>query len=200
MTLIVAGCAQSRLDFKEEPLTGQKYCVASNKLIASKNSESADFSLKYTKEDSLKKAPLRATLGVFQKGREYNINPHESLKLIIDGVSYNIDITNSFQNPLEVVTHNPISLPGGTLMLGSVNELTARAMLFFLSLDYLSKMITAKRVEFEISAPSTENSPNSQGYPIVLELNPESIAFLKDFQDKCVNNFPSQSLPLEVGV
>lgn len=191
IVIALAGCAPSRLDFKEEPLTGEKYCVASNKLIASKNSETAEFSLKYLKEDFLRKAPIKATLAISQKGREYNINPNEILKLIVDKETYNLDITNSFQVPLEIAESRPISIPGGTFMLGSIKECTKRQMSFFLTLEYLSKITEAKQVFFEISIPSTESSTALQKYPILLELNPESIEFLKEFQHKCVNNFPN---------
>lgn len=64
-------------------------------------------------------------------------------------------------------------------------------MSFFLTLEYLSKITEAKQVFFEISIPSTESSTALQKYPILLELNPESIEFLKEFQHKCVNNFPN---------
>lgn len=194
IAVILAGCARPELEFKKEPLTGQEYCVASNKLLTLKNSEHAELSLKYTKEASAEKAPIKATLYIAQNGREYNINPHEALKLYIDGTPYHLNLINSFQEPLEVINHHSAYLPsGGTLRFGTVKEVTRRQMSFFLPQDYLSKMVAAKRVAFEISSSLNGDSLALQGHPIILELSPENISFLQEFKNKCVNNFLNQS-------
>lgn len=190
--ILLAGCARSpELGFKKEPLTGQEYCVASHKLLTLKNSERAELSLKYTKEASAEKSPIKATLYIAQNGREYHINPHETLKLFVDGAPYPLNVVNSFQEPLEIVT--PASVCGGAVMPGTATEITRRQMSFFLPQDSLSKMTAAKRVAFEISSPATENTVALRGYPIILELNPESISFLQEFKNKCVTNFFNQS-------
>jgi hypothetical protein len=187
LCLILSGCGPSRLDFREEPLTREKYCVASNKLIPVKNSTEADFTLRYTKDDSLKQAPLKASLHISQNGREYNINSSELLSLIVDGDSYNLPIAHSSQIPLEVADYNTVAVGAGTMRFGSVSEVTRRKMAFYISVDYLKKILAAKRVTFEISLPSSD----SKGYPILLDLNSESITFLKEFEQKCVNSFPN---------
>jgi hypothetical protein len=194
LAILLSGCARPELEFKKEPLTGQEYCVASDKLLPLKNSENGSLSLKYAKGSSVDKASIKATLYIAQNGREYNINPHETFTLFIDGIPYALNIVNSFQDPLEVINHHSAYLPSGaTLRFGTVKEITRRQMSFFLPLDYLSKMIAAKRVAFEISSPSTGSSFASQGYPITLELSKEGISFLQEFKNKCINNFLNQS-------
>ncbi len=192
IAILLAGCARSpELEFKKEPLTGEEYCVSSNKLLTLKNSERAELSLKYTKEASAGKSPIKATLYIAQNGREYNINPHETLNLFVDGVPYPLNVLSSFQDPLEIVT--PASVSGRTFMPGTATEITRKQMSFFLPQDALSKMVTAKRVTFEISSSATGNPLALRGYPIVLELNPESISFLQEFKNKCISNFLNQS-------
>ncbi len=192
IAMLLAGCARSpELEFKKETLTGEEYCIASNKLLALKNSERAELSLKYTKEASIQKSPIKATLYIVQNGREYNINPYETLKLFVDGTPYPLNVLNSFQEPLEIVTS--ASVCGRAVAPGTATEITKRQMSFFLPQDSLAKMVAAKRVVFEISSPATGNSVTSRGYPIILEINPENISFLQEFKSKCISNFLNQS-------
>ncbi|MDF3033763.1 MAG: hypothetical protein K0R76_717 [Alphaproteobacteria bacterium] len=192
IALLVAGCARSGLEFKKERLTGEEYCITESKLLTVKNSEFAVLSLKYSHGDSEEKAPIKADLYIQQSGREYHINPHETLRLYIDGTPFILTVTSSFQDAVEAPQHHSIFIPTGTVTFGSIKEITIRQLLFFLPQDYLSKMVNAKRIIFEISSSSTNSSKNLQKYPVLLELNQDSISTFQEFKNKCVNNFLNQ--------
>lgn len=193
IALLLAGCARSELEFKKEPLTGEEYCVVKSKLLAVKSSELADFSLKYAKGNAGEKAPIKANLFITQSGREYHINPHETLKLYIDGVPHALTIHSSFQDPREVPEHYSVFVPTRAITLGSIKEVTVRWISFFLPQDYLTKMVNAKRVVFEISS-DTHNPTDSTRYPIILEITPENISLIQEFKNKCVNNLHQSGL------
>ena len=150
--VILMGCSNAKLEFKEEPLTGHEYCQASIKLLPLKNNEGGSLTLKYGKEDYAEKTGIKATLNIFQRGREDNINPNETLNLFIEGNPLAIQVVNSFQKPLEEVRNYPFVFPSGRVVtLGTVKEVTRKNMFFFLPIEYLSKMITGKKITFEIS-------------------------------------------------
>jgi len=188
MSIILVGCSNSKMEFKQEPLTGQEYCLASVKLLPIKNNEEGSLILKYGKDDSIENNLIKATLKIVQKGKEYNINPHETLKVYIDGTPLALQLVNSFQEPVDQVTNYSVAMPSGrSLMLGAVRDITRRNMSFFLSKDDLSKMITSKKIVFEISSSSLEDSLSVQNYPIVLELEPDNIPFLQEFKSSCAH-------------
>ena len=189
IALILAGCESNKLEFKSESLTGQRYGTLTSKLIAVKNCEFAELSLKYSKEAAKEKSSLVATLVIDQSGKEYNINPHEQLTLYLDGKPYVLEILNSHQDTREETETYYVSPgPGKMIPFGRVKELTRRKISFLLSADYLSKIMAAKSVTLEISSFS-QKTPVLQGYPIILEFTPENVAALQDFEKKCVNNF-----------
>lgn len=187
MSVILVGCSNSKMEFKQEPLTGQGYWLASINLLPMKNIEKGSLILKCDKDDFIEKNPIKATLKMDQKGKEYNINSHETLKVYIDGTPLALPLVNSFQEPVEEVSQYPVAMPSGrSLMLGTVREVTRRNMSFFISFDDLSKMIAAKKIVFEITSSSSKDSLPLQKYPIVLDLRTEDIPFLQEFKSSCV--------------
>lgn len=194
LSLILSGCARPELEFKKEPLTGKTYCAIYPKLSALKNSESGSLILKYENEACADKTPIKATLYITQRGRKYNIHPHETLKLYIDDIPYSLNVINLFQEPLEVVDTYSAYMPSGrAISFGTVKEITEKHLSFFLSVDCLTKMVLAKRIVFEISSHSAESSGTPQEYPIILEFSPESTSLLQEFKSKCINNPLNQS-------
>lgn len=186
---MTACSSKSVLQLQKDSLTGQEYCVSRNPLIASKNNESGILLLKYTKNVSPEKPPIKATLFICQKGRNYHINPHETLAVVIDGCSHVLDISNSFQDPREEVNDYTVSIPSGMpLTFGSVKEVTRRSIAFFMSNKQLAKIAAAKKVFFEITSPATKHLSDSKDYPIILEFSEENIHCIQDFQNKCINN------------
>lgn len=187
----LSGCTYySPIRYGEEHLTGEAYGVARYDLLSIKNSNNAELSLKNAKEAVARKSPIKAKLYIKQKGREYNINPHEVCMLLIDDAAYPISIISSFQDPIELTKYNTVYLPrGGTMRYGTVEEVTIRKVSFFLSRELFTKMTTAKKLIFNIAPPPKENSPALEQYPIVLELSPERITDLQEFKNQCVDNF-----------
>ncbi|MGN6670520.1 MAG: hypothetical protein ACTHJ4_03175 [Candidatus Nucleicultricaceae bacterium] len=177
-------------NLKKEHLTGEAYCVAKYNLLPIKNSNEAKLSLKYAKEAVTRKSPIKAKLHIEQKGREYKINPHEVCTLMIDGAAHPINIITSFQDPIEVMEERSVALPsGGSVHFNIRKEATIRKASFFLSRELFTKMIAAKKIEFNISPSPKENSPALEQYPIILELRAENIIDLQEFKSQCVDNF-----------
>jgi len=184
------------MEFKQEPLTGQEYCLASIKLLPLKNNREGSLILKCGKDDSIGNNLIKATLKIVQQGKEYTINSHETLKVYIDGTPLALELINSFQEPLEEVSNYPVAMPsGGSFMLGTVRDVTRRSMSFFLSIEDLSKMVMAKKVAFEIDSLSSKDSLSLQKYPIILELSADGIEFLEEFK----RNYPSK-IQTQLGV
>jgi hypothetical protein len=182
------------MEFKQEPLTGQEYCLASIKLLPIKNNQEGTILLKCGQDNSVGNNPIKATLKILQQGKEYNINPHETLKVYIDGIPLALELINSFQEPLEEVRNYPVAMPSGKcLMLGTVRDVTRRSVSFFLSIDYLSKMIMAKKVAFEIASSSSNDALSLQKYPIILELSADDLPFLQEFKRDCVSKILTPS-------
>lgn len=194
---LLAGCTSTpELEFATEPLTGQECCTAQHKLFPAMNSHDGEFILKYSKPEGVgQKSAIRGILKIAHYGkREYNVNPHETLNLFVDGKRYMLDIVNSLKEPREEIgSSNSVYLPslGGSLSIRPVNEVTRRKISFYLSEDLLSKISAAKAASFEIS--SFNNASYLEGYPIILMLKPENISLIQEFKNKCVNNFLNPS-------
>lgn len=194
ISLILVGCTNSKMELKQEPLTGQAYYLGTIKLLPIKNNEGGSLILKCEKEAFVGNNLIKATLQIVQEDKEYNINPHETLNIYIDDAPLALQIVSSFQEPQDAVSHYPVVMPSGTsVFLGRVREITRRNMSFFLPTDYLSKMMAAKKVVFEISSAVSVESPSLQKYPIALELSTEDFAFLQEFKSNCVSNVLNQT-------
>jgi hypothetical protein len=150
-------------------------------LLPFKNCDSAEITLKDAKaRDASKKSPLKATLRLAFKGRDYSINAEETLHLVIDGMRHPLDVIISSKDPLEEVTYHTV---GVNRHIGTIKEITRSKISFSLPLDYLSKISTAKTVRFEILDSALKSASPKAGYPIILELKPDSL--IRDFKNNC---------------
>lgn len=184
---LLSSCSQPRIQLEKESLTGQEYCVMKTTLTPTQNAQVGVLVLKSTKNPS-KPSSLKATLTIAAEGREYDINPDEVLNLYIDGEKFKLDIIHSFKIAREEVEPYSVYLYGRSILLGTVKEVTRRAVSFFISQDNLSKILKAKSVLFEITVPVADGKELAQGYPIALELSQENIPSIKELKDMCTNH------------
>lgn len=180
--LVLSGCSSPHITREIEPLTGQEYCaIRKNRLTPLKGCQQAELFLKASSQFQKGEA-VKATLTIELKGEsDYTINPQETLIVKIDNISYPLEILSTIKNPHEVRETYQTS----GISFGVVREVTSRKISFYLSQEMIKKILTAKRVHFEIDVPSSFKT--SEKYPIQAQLEAENISIIQEFYHTCIN-------------
>lgn len=91
-------------------------------------------------------------------------------------------------------TYNVYIAPAQSIMLGRINEVTRRSIIFSLSKEKLSNLLNSKTAYFQINSTSTPNHDAQIGYPIIIKIDEKNMAMVKEFEKKCINKISQGNL------
>lgn len=184
--LTLTSCTKHDLSLQEDSLTKHPYYMASfGKLRPLKNCQEASLKLKCLEGDLSSSRPLKFILTILDwHKKDYKINFHEMLTLIMNGKRYPLEIVNSFKKPGTIFHQRN----AGLVRFYTAEDFTERKISFLVPASMLEKMTQADTLYLEISP--TGDSKIFQNYPISLEIEKEDISFLKNVQETCIKKFP----------
>jgi hypothetical protein len=190
LILFLSGCETlPGVKFKKDDLTGREYCIADIQLTSLKVNEGGLLTIRSAGAPPSNESEIRAVLKLAHHGvREYNLNPDEELSLMIDGDVYALKIMNSSHSPMEEKERGStyIGSGGGSIVLGSVSEVTRRQIAFFIPRELIVRLASARVARLEINSHNMDSIYRKIKYPILLEFSEINLALAEQFDSQCL--------------